>query len=135
MSETIIDDGNIAQNLRKIWPNGADKVLELIGTTTLDDSLLGLKEGGIACMSGIMGNKWTLDDWNPMEHVPTGSYLTSYTGGVPEFLETPLSELAKRFLEGSLPLQIGKVFKLVKIVEAHALMEANGAKGKIVVLT
>jgi NADPH:quinone reductase-like Zn-dependent oxidoreductase len=96
MSEIIIDDGNIAQMLRKTWPDGADKVLELIGTATLDDSLLCLKEGGIVCMSGIVGDQCTLDNWNPMEHVPTGSYLTSYSGGVPKFLEPPLVELAKQ---------------------------------------
>ena len=135
MSEIIIDDGHVAETLRKIWSDGADRVLELIGTTTLDDSLLCLKEGGIVCMSGIVGNKWTLDNWNPMEHIPAGSFLTSYSGGVPEFLETPLTELAMQISKGTLPLQIGKVFKFEEIVEAHAMMEANKAKGKIVVLT
>jgi NADPH:quinone reductase-like Zn-dependent oxidoreductase len=42
--------------------------------------------------------------------------------------------LAKQIEEGMLPLQIGKVFKLEEIVQAHELMEKNGAKGKIVVL-
>jgi NADPH:quinone reductase-like Zn-dependent oxidoreductase len=135
MSEVIIDDGKIAETLRKTWPDGADKVLELIGTTTLGDSLHCAKEGGVVCMSGIVGNKWTLDDWNPMEGIPSGSYLTAYSGGLADFIHTPLTDLAKQISEGKLPLQIGKVFKLDDIVEAHALMESNKAKGKIVVLT
>jgi NADPH:quinone reductase-like Zn-dependent oxidoreductase len=135
MGEVIIDTGNIAGTLRKTWPEGADKVLELIGTTTLEDSLLCAREGGVVCMTGIVGNKWTLDDWNPMESIPSGSYLTAYSGGLGDFINTPLTELAKQISEGSLSLQIGKVFKLDEIVEAHALMEANKAKGKIVVLT
>jgi NADPH:quinone reductase-like Zn-dependent oxidoreductase len=70
-----------------------------------------------------------------MEWIPSGTYLTSYSGGRDDFLATPLTDLAKQVVEGKLPLQIGKVFKMEQIVEAHALMEANGAKGKVVVLT
>jgi NADPH:quinone reductase-like Zn-dependent oxidoreductase len=135
MTEIIIDTGEIADKVHAIWPNGADKVLELIGTTTLGDSINSTKQGGVVCMSGIVGNKWTLDSWNPMEGIPSGTYLTAYSGGRDDFLATPLTELAKHIEEGTLPLQIGKVFKLEEIVQAHELMEKNGAKGKIVVLT
>jgi NADPH:quinone reductase-like Zn-dependent oxidoreductase len=135
MSEIVVDTGEIKKKVKEIWPDGADKVLELVGTTTLGDSLQCVREGGVVCMSGIVGNKWTLDNWNPMEGIPSGTYLTSYSGGRDDFLATPLNELAVQVAEGKLPLQIGKVFRLDQIVEAHALMEANGAKGKIVVLT
>ena len=36
---------------------------------------------------------------------------------------------------GSLHVQVGRVFKLDQIVEAHQCMEDNKAGGKIVVLT
>ncbi|KAK9326599.1 chaperonin 10-like protein [Lipomyces starkeyi] len=55
--EVVVDDGDIARNIRKIWPQGADKVLELIGVTTLEDSMKCAKEGGVVCMTGIVGNK------------------------------------------------------------------------------
>lgn len=35
----LIDDGAIAGSARSIWEGGADKVLELVGATTLADSL------------------------------------------------------------------------------------------------
>ena len=135
MTEVIIDTGKVAEKLRATWLNGADKVLELIGTTTLDDSLLCSREGGIVCMTGIVGNKWTLEDWNPMEKIPTGSYLTSYSGGRDDFIQTPLNDLAKQICMGKLSLQVGKTFKLNEIVAAHTMMEDNRASGKIVVLT
>jgi NADPH:quinone reductase-like Zn-dependent oxidoreductase len=50
-------------------------------------------------------------------------------------MRTPLNELAKQIEEGTLKVQVGKVFRLDEIVEAHRLMEANKAGGKIVVLT
>ena len=37
--------------------------------------------------------------------------------------------------DGTLHVQIGRVFKLDEIVEAHRCMEENKAGGKIVVLT
>jgi NADPH:quinone reductase-like Zn-dependent oxidoreductase len=135
MTDVIVDTGNIYEMVRNTWSGGADKVLELIGTTTLNDSLLCTREGGITCMTGIVGNKWTVDDWNPMERIPSASYLTAYSGGPDDFIRTPLNDLAKQISAGKLHLQIGKVFKLSEIQEAHTMMEENRATGKIVVLT
>jgi NADPH:quinone reductase-like Zn-dependent oxidoreductase len=135
VTHVIQDTGGIAESIRKVWSGGADKVLELIGTTTLDDSLLCAAKNGIVCMAGIVGNAWDLNGWNPMEKIPSGVCLTSYSGGPDDFLETPLAELAQQFFDGNLRLPIGKVFKLDEIVEAHRAMEGNKAGGKIVVLT
>ncbi len=33
----IIDNGNIKEQVKKLFPNGVDKVLELIGTRTLKE--------------------------------------------------------------------------------------------------
>ncbi|KAJ3535217.1 hypothetical protein NM208_g7226 [Fusarium decemcellulare] len=133
-TEVVVDNGKIAEEVHRVWPGGADKVLELVGTTTLDDSLLCAKQGGIVCMSGIVGNKWTLDNWNPMEHVPLGVYLTTYSGGPGEFMETPLADMARKIKDRKLKLRIGKTFNLDEIVDAHRFLEENKALGKIVVL-
>ncbi|KAF4458592.1 abc transporter, partial [Fusarium albosuccineum] len=124
-AEVLVDTGKIAEKVHSVWPGGADKVLELVGTTTLDDSLLCAKQGGIVCMSGIVGNKWTLDNWNPMEHIPLGVYLTTYSGGPDEFMETPLADMARKIKDGNLRLRIGKAFNLDKIVDAHRYLEEN----------
>lgn len=131
--EVIVDDGNIAA---KIKPGHKfDKVLELIGTTTLKDSLQCVVAGGSVCMAGIVGNQWTFESFSPMESIPTAVNLTTYSGGPEEFMATPLEELAKQVKEGKLKVQVGKVFRLDEIVEAHTVMEENSAGGKIVVLT
>ena len=131
----FIDTGSIAQQVREVCPGGVDKVLELIGTTTLKDSLLCARQGGIVCMTGIVGNKWSFDDFAPMEAIPTAVYLTSYNGKSEDFMRTPLDELTRQIAAGKLHVQIGKVFHLDEIVEAHRVMEENKAGGKIVVLT
>lgn len=133
--QVIIDDGAIATKLRKDHPDGVDKVLELVGITSLDDSLKCVKKHGICCMSGIVGNKWTYDEpYNPMMHIPTSVCFTVFSGGT-EFMEAPLQEMADKVAEGKLKIPIGRTFKLDEIVQAHELMDSNAAGGKIVVLT
>jgi NADPH:quinone reductase-like Zn-dependent oxidoreductase len=133
--EVIIDDGAIAPRVREQRPAGFDKVLELIGTITLNDSLLCAKQGGIVCMTGIVGDQWTMREFSPMAAIPSAVYLTSYGGDTAEFMRTPLNQLAQQVADGTLKIQIGRIFYLDQIVEAHRVMEENTAGGKIVVLT
>ncbi len=132
--EIFVDSGAIAKDVRQAYPNGVDKVLELIGTTTLEDSLQCAREGGVVCMTGIVGNKWAFENFAPMERIPTAVCLTSYAGESDDFMSTPVEELAQQIAAGTLKVQVGRVFELDQIVEAHRLMEENKAGGKIVVL-
>jgi len=131
----LIDDGHIAPKLREHMPSGVNRVLELVGTTTLADSLQCAAKGGSVCMTGMVGNKWTIDDFSPMGAIPTAVNLTTYSGGVDEFMRMPLQELVTQVEKGTLTPKIGKVFRIDQIVEAHRCMEENRAGGKIVVLT
>jgi NADPH:quinone reductase-like Zn-dependent oxidoreductase len=132
--QIFIDTGAIASQVKEIFPSGVDKVLELIGTTTLSDSLRCAKQRGIVCMTGMVGNKWSFDDFSPMDVIPTSVCLTTYDGGPEDVMLTPLDELVEQVAAGSLRVQVGRVFKLDDIVEAHRCMEENKAGGKIVVL-
>jgi NADPH:quinone reductase-like Zn-dependent oxidoreductase len=133
--QVFIDAGAIAGQVKEVFPGGVDKVLELIGTTTLADSLRCAKPRGIVCMTGMVGNKWSIDDFSPMEVIPASVCLTTYDGGSEDFMLTPIDELAEQIAAGRLRVQIGRVFQLDDIVEAHRCMEENRAGGKIVVLT
>jgi NADPH:quinone reductase-like Zn-dependent oxidoreductase len=133
--EVFVDDGNLAKRVKDAHPKGVDKVLELIGGATLHDSLRCTAIGGITCMTGIVSNQWAFENFSPMEFIPTGVCLTSYGGGVEEFMETPMQELINQIESGELNVKVGRVFKLDEIVEAHRTMDDNSAGGKIVVLT
>jgi NADPH:quinone reductase-like Zn-dependent oxidoreductase len=132
--QVLIDTGSIADEVKRVLPGGVDKVLELVGTTTLHDSLRCAKEGGIVCMTGMVGNKWSFDNFAPMEVIPTAVGLTSYAGEADDFMRMPLEELVEQIAAGTLRVQVGRVFRLDHIVEAHRCMEENKAGGKIVVL-
>ena len=131
----FVDDGAIAGAVREAFPEGFDKVLELVGTTTLKDSLRCARQPGLVCMTGMVGNEWSFDAFSPMETIPTAVGLTTYDGGPEDFMRTPLQELVAQVAAGKLRVQVGRTFRLDEIVEAHRCMEENRAGGKIVVLT
>jgi len=133
--QVLIDAGAIAAQLHEVSPGGVDKVLELIGTTTLMDSLRCAKPLGTVCMMGMVGNKWSFDNFSPMEAIPSTVRLTTYDGGTADVMSTPYTKLLDEVERGRLRLSVSGVFQLADIVEAHRCMEENRAGGKIVVLT
>jgi NADPH:quinone reductase-like Zn-dependent oxidoreductase len=135
VDQVFIDAGSIAEQVKEVCSVGVDKVLELVGTTTLQDSLRCAKQRGIVCMTGMVGNKWSIDNFSPMDMIPTAVSLTTYDGGPEDFMRTPLEELIEQIAAGTLHVNVGKVFRLDEIAEAHRCMEGNKAGGKIVVLT
>jgi len=135
VDQVFIDAGSIAEQVKEVCPGGVDKVLELVGTTTLVDSLRCARQRGIVCMTGMVGNKWSIANFSPMDAIPTAVSLTTYDGGAEDFMLTPLEKLAEQVAAGRLHVQVGKTFRLDEIVEAHRCMEENKAGGKIVILT
>jgi len=131
----FVDDGQIAEDVRDAFDGGVDCVLELVGTTTLLDSLRATDRHGVVCMTGMVGNKWDFERFAPMEAIPTGVKLTTYAGESSDFLATPLQEFVREIEDGRTSVRIGAVFSLCDIVEAHRCMEDNRAQGKIVVTT
>ena len=131
----FIDSGEIADDVRRVFPDGVDKVLELVGTTTLLDSLRCAARLGSVCMTGMVGNAWELEQFSPMDAIPPTVNLTTYSGGSRDFIESPLQMVVNEVERNRMTPKIGRVFQLDDIVEAHRCLEDNAAGGKIVVLT
>src|SRR5216684_2712517 len=98
--QVFVDTGSLAEQVNTAHPAGVDKVLEMVGTTTLRDSLRCARQGGIVCMTGIVGNRWLLDGFNPMEFIPTAVCLTAYAGESEDFIQTPPNDLAQQVEAG-----------------------------------
>ena len=110
-------------------------MLELVGTTTLLDSLRCAARFGSVCMTGVVGNAWKFEQFSPMGAIPHTVNLTTYSGGEQEFIDTPLQAVVNEVERNRLAPKIGRVFQLDDIAAAHRCMEDNAAGGKIVVLT
>jgi len=129
----IIDDGYIADTVHAKIDGGVNAVLELIGTKTLHDSLRCVARGGTVCVTGILGNAWTLDGVDPMELIPTGVKLTCYRGGAADLDRAAFVAYLADLAAGTTEVNIDRVFTLDDIAEAHRYMESNQAMGKLVV--
>ena len=129
----LIDNGTVSPELRTLFPEGVNKVLELIGIKTLKDSLRCIKPKGIVCMTGILGGEWTLKEFTPMGDIPSLGRLTVYMGDAANLRKDLLQDFIDAVENGEITLNIDKVFSLDQIVEAHTYMESNQAKGKLVV--
>jgi len=116
-----------------------DAVLDLVGNSTILDSLAMLRRGGRACLAGWLGGLAPIADFNPLLQMASGVYLTffgSFVFGTPEFplSDVPLQKIATQVAAGRLKAKPTRVFRFDEIREAHRVMEANEAGGKMVVV-
>ncbi|NML65996.1 zinc-binding dehydrogenase [Hymenobacter sp. RP-2-7] len=134
-AHVLLDGGQVHDQVRALYPAGVDKMLELVGTPTLRDSLTCLKPGGLGCMTGMLSESWSLPDFAPMEFIPATVGLTIYDSGQVTAPAAAMQDFIKSVEAGRVQLRIGRVFPLAEIGLAHQLIEANAAGGKIVVTT
>lgn len=131
----ILDEGgSLVEAVHAQVPGGVDRVLELIGTTTLGDSLRCAAPGGIVCMTGMLGGEWLWPDFNPFVDLPNGVFLTSYGGGSEDLELEQLQAFVRAVERGEAPSNLDRSFTLEQIQDAHRYMEANKARGKLVVV-
>lgn len=131
--EVVIDDGQLAEKVKTIFPSGVDKVLELVGTTSIKDSLKCAAQGGVVCMTGMLSEQWSIPDFSPMETIPATVHLTIYDSGQVRVDQQSFQLFVRQVEAGLVKLNVSKVFKLSEISAAHQFMESNAAGGKIVV--
>ena len=132
--EVFVDQGSLAARVREVHPHGVDRVLELIGTSTLLDSLQCVRQGGVVCMTGILGGQWELESFRPMGHIPTGVKLTSYSGGASDIAREQLQDYVRLVESGELEIHLGPTWTFDQLREAHTTLDENRADGKMVVL-
>ena len=116
-----------------------DAVLDLVGNSTILDSLAMLRRGGRACLAGWLGGLAPIADFNPLAQMPSGVHLTffaSFVFGKPGFplSDVPLQAIAADVEAGRYQAKPSRVFRFEDIREAHRVMESNEAKGKMVVV-
>jgi len=135
-SEVVIDTGQIAGEVRKRMPDGVDGVLELIGTTTLLDSLRCARPRGIVCSTGILGNAWALERFEPLADIPSSVRLTVYDSATTSSARSTaaLQKIVEGVANGRYRPNIQRRFALRDIVGAHRFMEENRGTGKLVVV-
>lgn len=135
VDHVLIDAGDLAAAVRRIVPDGVDAALELVGAPTLRDTLRATRVHGTVCFTGMLSNQWTVPDFYPIDYIPRGVRLTSYTGEAADLPAGVLQEFLQAVSDGTATVPIGKIYTLDDIVQAHTDMEESRASGKLVVTT
>ncbi|MFK4083547.1 zinc-binding dehydrogenase [Kribbella sp. NPDC020789] len=129
----IVDDGNVAEKVREIRPDGVEAALELVGANVLPDTLKALAVHGTACFTGMLSDNWTIPAFYPMDYLPNGVRLTAYSGHSKGLPAAAFQRYADLVAAGKLPIRIERVFAMEEIGAAHRMMADGKAVGKLVV--
>jgi NADPH:quinone reductase len=116
-----------------------DAVLDLVGNSTLLDSLSMVRRDGKVCLAGWLGGLAPIADFNPLLQMPSGvdfTFFGSFVFGTPGFplSDVPLQTIAADVAAGKYSAKPWRVFRFDEVPEAQRIMEANEAKGKMVVV-
>jgi NADPH:quinone reductase len=133
-----LEGPEVSRRIREAIPQGVDALLDLVGNSTVLDSLSVLRRGGRLCLAGFLGGLAPIPSFNPLLQMPSGvhfSFFGSFMYGAPEFplSEVPLQTIVDRVASDTYKAKPARVFQFDQIQEAHRLMESNQANGKIVV--
>ena len=110
-----------------------DRIFDLIGPAALRDTFAHTAEGGIICVTGLLGGKWTLDDFDLLEDLPANGYLTAFHSG--NVTEKSLQEMLDFVEANKVDCRPEKVFMLPEMAKAHEYLGSSRSFGKVVVMS
>ncbi|WP_329199705.1 MULTISPECIES: zinc-binding dehydrogenase [unclassified Streptomyces] len=137
-AEVLIDDGRLAAQVDG-GGRAVDAVFDLVGNNVLRDSLAAVRPRGRVCQLGFLGGFEPVRDFDPLADLPSGVQLSffgsAFVLGGPDFplSDVPLDAIFAKVESGVLPARPARTFRFDEIVEAHRVMEAGEALGKMTV--
>jgi NADPH:quinone reductase len=134
----VIENGNISGEVHELAPGGVDRVLDLVGNSVLRDSLQAVGVKGRVCQAGFLGGLGPVADFLPIVDMPSGaqfSFFGSFEVGTVTYPISviPFQEIVAKAEAGIYRAKPSRVFAFEEIAEAHRVMEASQAAGKLVV--
>ena len=136
----LVEGPGLAGALKALSPGGVDAVLDLVGTSTLLESLTLARRGGRVCMAGFVGGGGPIERFDPLQHLPSGRQLSFFASafvyGTPEcpLADVPLQRIVDLVEAGVLEAAPAHRFAFDEIRRVHELLDAEAAGGKMVVV-
>jgi NADPH:quinone reductase len=137
-SDVLIENGALEESARRAYPDGFDRVLELLGNNVLRESLRLVKPGGEICLAGFLAGLDPIETFNPMLDLPSnvklsffGSFMLGAAGYSAQSI--PMQRIVDGVADGRYKAKPAKVFSFEAIADAHRMVESNEADGKLVV--
>jgi NADPH2:quinone reductase len=104
--EVLIEGPDLSKRVRESHAGGIDAVLDIVGNTTVLDSLAMLRRGGTVCEVGFLGGGGPLT-MEPVFQIPSGRHFTTFASAVvtgnAEFpmAEIPFQDIVDRVAAGT----------------------------------
>ncbi|KAM5521396.1 zinc-binding protein [Fusarium oxysporum f. sp. phaseoli] len=148
VSETVLETPDLSKHLIKNHDfKKFDSVLDLVGNSTVVDSLQLVRRDGRVCLAGWLGGLDPIKGpagpdesrgFNPLLQMASGVHLSffgSFVFGAEEFpvSDVPLRSIMLKVAEGKIDARPWRVFAFEDIHAAHQAMENGDANGKMVV--
>lgn len=130
-ADDVVTEGpDFRKRFLERFPTGATKVLELIGATTLGESLRLTARHGIVCQTGLLGGVYGMKNFDPIKDIPSGVYLTGFYSNFPtaEEIRAMMDLIARKDIH---PV-IAACYPLSEISQAHLMAEKRSLPGKII---
>jgi NADPH2:quinone reductase len=138
-SAVLLEAPDLSKRVRDLHAKGVDAVLDIVGNSTVLDSLLMARRHGRVCLVGLLDHAEPIASFNPLFQMPQVgvhfSCLVSWAFGTPDYpvTDVPFQAIIDRVADGTYKAKPAKVFRFEDVGEAHRLIEANEANGKLVV--
>lgn len=134
----VIDDGSVHARVREILPDGVHAALEVVGASTVKDTLKAVRPWGQVAVVGLLGGPPVIESFNLMSDLPNTVRLSFFGSGMlgsPNLPldASPLDWVAEQVARGVIADTVSHVFTVDQIQEAHRLLDSGAATGKIVV--
>lgn len=136
--EVVIDAGEVASTVRALAPHGVDVALEVVGASTLRDTVKTLRPFGGVSVVGLLGGPPVLEQLHLMQDLPGAVRLNFFQSGLLGGPALPLSAsplpwIADEVAAGRIPSLRTRTFDFDGVRQAHCLMESDRALGKFVI--
>lgn len=133
VDHVLIDQGSVEEQIKAIFPEGVNGVIELVGReNTIMDCLQSTAPKGTVCMVGFLADSW---NYQFFPWMPSTVNLTKYSS---ETLHTDtatpaLQTIVDHVASGAYKPNIHQIFPFEELPQAQDMMEKNLAAGKLVV--
>lgn len=126
--DLVIDDNNVMLKTDVTFT----KILELVGSTTIKDSLGHLQENGIICSCGQLERKWYLEEFDPIMELKNNGYLTTFYSG--NVSQDKIQKMLVYIEQEQVDVRPERVFDLDSIQAAHDYLDSVAAFVKVIIL-
>lgn len=139
-AEQVLSDAEAARIIGSQYPDGVDAVLDLVGYSSVLESLRHVRRGGRVCMAGFLGGGQALPGFDMMRDLPSGVQLSFFASalvfGSDRFplTDIPFQHIIDEVAAGAFDAAPAVIMPFSELIEAHRLLDAQTTRGKIVIV-